>query len=246
VSNFSRQWYMRVLLYLWRTYPCCSFFFFHSAWCFSFLLSVKRFDLYYSISRALLRPLGGVISMTVVFFLLLCFTLCPFVTKRGSNFYFWPGMYFQTGQVIFVPEWPKGEFVSILASFCVWTKSLMCKDAVNRDSTCQSIFRRLCTTKKIEDFRFPVNRPDVHLSTVQFVWTTCSSWLDTRQTSIIRPDDVSFRPDPSLYREASVPTCIRPDILAAHPDDHQWSISFRFFPSSEYGKIYTPSGCDHT
>jgi hypothetical protein len=34
------------------------------------------------------------------------------------------GMYFQTGQVIFVPEWPKGEFVSILASF--WTKSLVC------------------------------------------------------------------------------------------------------------------------
>jgi hypothetical protein len=48
-------------------------------------------------------------------------------------------MYFQTGQVIFVPEWPKGEFVSILASFCVWTKSLKCKDAVNRDSTIQSL-----------------------------------------------------------------------------------------------------------
>jgi len=28
--------------------------------------------------------------------------------------------------VIFVPEWPKGEFVSILASFYVWTKSLVC------------------------------------------------------------------------------------------------------------------------
>jgi hypothetical protein len=27
------------------------------------------------------------------------------------------------------------HFVSILASFCVWTKSLMCKDAVNMDST---------------------------------------------------------------------------------------------------------------
>jgi hypothetical protein len=26
--------------------------------------------------------------------------------------------------VIFVLEWPEGEFVSILASFCVWTKSL--------------------------------------------------------------------------------------------------------------------------
>jgi hypothetical protein len=61
-------------------------------------------------------------------------------------------MYFQTGQVIFVLEWPKGEFVSILNSLCVWTKSLMCKDVVNRDSTIQSIFTRLCTAKKLEDF----------------------------------------------------------------------------------------------
>jgi hypothetical protein len=82
--------------------------------------------------------------------------------------------------VIFVPEWPKGEFVSILASFCVWTKSLMCKDAINMDSTCQSIFRRLYTVKKIEDFRLPVSRPDdvlsrldAHLSTAPFVRTTC-------------------------------------------------------------------------
>jgi len=36
----------------------------------------------------------------------------------------------------------------------------MCKDVVNRDSTCQSIFRRLCTAKKIEDFRLLVSRPD--------------------------------------------------------------------------------------
>jgi hypothetical protein len=137
-------------------------------------------------------------------------------------------MYFQTGQVIFVPEWPKGEFVSILASFCVWTKSLMCKDAVNRDSTCQSIFRRLCIAKKIEEFRLLVSCPDdvlsrpvVHLSTVPSVRTTCSSRPDARQTNIIRPDDVSFRQDPPLYREASVPACIRPDISAARPDAHQ-------------------------
>jgi hypothetical protein len=72
------------------------------------------------------------------------------------------------------------QFVSILASFCVWTKSLMCKDSVNKDSTCQSIFKRLCTAKKIEDFRLPVNRPDdvlshpdAHLSTAPFVRTTC-------------------------------------------------------------------------
>jgi hypothetical protein len=96
------------------------------------------------------------------------------------------------------------ESVSILASFCVWTKSLMCKDAVNRDSTCQSIFRRLCTVKKIEDFRFPVSRPDdmssrpnAHLSTIPSVRTTCSSRPDTKQTSIIRPDDVSFPSGPS-------------------------------------------------
>jgi hypothetical protein len=116
----------------------------------------------------------------VWFFPLLCFTLFPFVTKRGSDFIFGPGMYFQTGQVIFLPEWPKWEFVCILASFCVWSKSLMCKDAANRDSTCQSIFRRLCTAKKIEDFRLPVSRPDdvlsrpeAHLSTVPYVRTTC-------------------------------------------------------------------------
>jgi hypothetical protein len=74
----------------------------------------------------------------------------------------------------------------------------MFKDAVNRDSTCQGIFRRLCTAKKIEYFRFPVSRPDdvssrldVHLSTVPSFWTTCSSRPDARQTSIIRPDDVN-------------------------------------------------------
>jgi hypothetical protein len=72
-------------------------------------------------------------------------------------------------------------FVSILTSFCVWTKSLMRKDVVKRDSTCQSIFRRLCTTKKIEDFRFPVSCPDdmsscpdVNQSAVPSARTTCS------------------------------------------------------------------------
>jgi hypothetical protein len=62
-------------------------------------------------------------------------------------------MYFQTGQVIFVPEWPKGEFVSILASFCVWRKSLKCKDAVNRDST----FRVMSVVSacKSEEFQVP-------------------------------------------------------------------------------------------
>lgn len=47
-------------------------------------------------------------------------------------------MYFQTGRVIFVPEWPNGEFVSILALFCVWTKSLMCKRCCKHEFHFQS------------------------------------------------------------------------------------------------------------
>jgi hypothetical protein len=91
-------------------------------------------------------------------------------------------MYFQTGQVIFVPEWLKREFVSILASFCVWTKSLMCKDVVNRDSTCQNIFQKTLHCEKARRFQIPCQtserrvipsgRPSVHCS--------------------IRPDYVSF------------------------------------------------------
>jgi hypothetical protein len=137
-------------------------------------------------------------------------------------------MYFQTGQVIFVPEWPKGEFVSILASFCVWKKSLMCKDVVNRDSTCQSIFRRLCIAKKDRRFQIPCQPsgrrvipsgcPTVHCSIRP---DDVSYRPDARQTSIIRPDDVSFRLDPPLYQEASVPSCIRPDVPATRLDVHQ-------------------------
>jgi hypothetical protein len=88
-----------------------------------------------------------------------------------------------------------------LASFCVWTKSLMCKDAVNRDSTCQSIFRRLCTAKKIEDFRFPISRPDdvlsrpdAHLSIAPFVRMTCHTDQTTdRPASSVRTTYLSVQ-----------------------------------------------------
>jgi hypothetical protein len=60
-------------------------------------------------------------------------------------------------------------------------------------------FQKTRHCEKFEDFRFPVSRPDevsscpdVPLSTVPSVRTTCSSRPDARQTSIIRPDDVSF------------------------------------------------------
>jgi hypothetical protein len=120
-------------------------------------------------------------------------------------------MFFQTGQVIFVPDWPKGEGVSIFASFCVWTKSLMRKDAVNKDNPYQSFFRRLCTAKKIEDFRVPVSglddraipsgRPSV---TIPYVRTTCHTVWTPDRPSIIRPGDVSLRPNPPLCRKGSI------------------------------------------
>jgi hypothetical protein len=135
-------------------------------------------------------------------------------------------MYFQTGQVIFVPEWPKGEFVSILISFCVWTKSLKCKDAINRDSTfsesaSQKNSSSLSAARTIEP-----SHSDAHLSTVPSFRTTCHTvrMLD-RPASTVRTK-CSFRPDPILYREVSVPACIRPDVLAACLDASQYSISF--------------------
>jgi hypothetical protein len=55
----------------------------------------------------LLRPLGGVIFIYSLF-LLPCFTLCPFVTKRGSNFYSWTGNVFPNRSSDFCPRMAKG------------------------------------------------------------------------------------------------------------------------------------------
>jgi len=68
---------------------------------------------YYSVYPGPSETVRGSNFWYSYFCLLLCFTLCPFVTKRGSYFYFWIGIVFLTGQVIFVPEWPKGKFVSL-------------------------------------------------------------------------------------------------------------------------------------
>jgi hypothetical protein len=129
------------------------------------------------------------------------------------------------------------HIVSSLDSFCVWTKSLMCKDAVNRDSTCQSIFKRLCTVKKIEDFRFPVShpddvlsRPDAHLSTIPSVRTTCHPvWTLERPASSVRTKYLSFRPlhciEKLLFQLASVRTSQQP--VRTPNSDRQISDSFQ-------------------
>jgi hypothetical protein len=111
-------------------------------------------------------------------------------------------------------EQPKG---------CCWPHSvfgqnhLFVKMLFNRDSTIQKCFRCFCTTFKTKDFRVPVSRPDDVSS---------------------RPDDVPYRPDarqtkhhlsgrcafpfgPSLFREATVPACIRTEVSTARPDSSQ-------------------------
>jgi hypothetical protein len=60
------------------------------------------------------------------FFNYTLFTLCPFKTKRGSIFLFWTGNVFLNRLSVFVPEWPNGEFVSILCwQHYGWQKHFM-------------------------------------------------------------------------------------------------------------------------
>jgi hypothetical protein len=109
-----------------------------------------------------------------------------------------------------------------------WTKSLVCKDTFSQGFHYSEVLHMILHCFYKSRFRFPVSRPDdvssrpdAHLSTVPAVRTP-------DRPSIIRSDDVDFRPNPSLNRETFVPACIGPDDSTACPYDVQWSISFRF------------------
>jgi hypothetical protein len=116
-----------------------------------------------------------------------------------------------------------------LASFCVWTKSLICKDAANRDSTVQSEVRGIS--------KFPVSRPDdvssrpdAHLSTAPSVRTMCHPirTLDTpasfvQTTCFIRPDDVLLPSGHFTVSRSFCASLLCPDVLAARPDAYQFS-----------------------
>jgi hypothetical protein len=112
--------------------------------------------------------------------------------------------------------------VSILASFCVWTKSLICKDAVNRDSTIQSEVRRIS--------KFPVSHPDnvssrldAHLSTFSSVQMICLSVRTSdRQASFVRTT-CFFRLDTYIVSRNFCASLLRPDVSAACPDAYQFS-----------------------
>jgi hypothetical protein len=113
--------------------------------------------------------------------------------------------------------------VSILALFCVWTKSLMCNDAVNRDS----IFKVKSGDSAWESEEFqvpcqlsgrcviPSGRPSVYCS--------------------IHPDDVSFRPD---IRQTSI---ICPDDMLL-PSGHLHRIEKLLCQLSSSGRFSSTSG----
>jgi len=151
-------------------------------------------------------------------------------------------MYFQTGHVIFVPEWPKGEFVSIWPHYVFWTKSLVYKRCI----TGILLFRN---ASESEDFSVPYQPSGRSSHTVRTPIYHCS----------IRPDDVPYCPNskqtkhhpsgrhvspsgPSTVSRRFYPTCIRPDVSVARLDASRYSNSLRFFPSSNNGKIDQPSG----
>jgi hypothetical protein len=164
----------------------------------------------------------------------------------------WTRIVFLTGQVIFVPEWPKRKFVSIIGLILFGQNHLYVKDAVLQGIP---LFRRFCLQVRKSPVLcqpsgqschpiwmpiYPLFHPSGRraipsrcpTNQASSVRTTCHSIRTHDRPSIIRPDDVTFCPDAPLYREASVPACIRPDVSAARPDASQRSISFRFFPSS--------------
>jgi len=124
-----------------------------------------------------------------------------------------------------------------LASFCVWTKSLVCKDAFTGiplfrvpsvDSALrvnQKIFSSLSAVQTTTP-----SRPDGHLSTIPSVRTTCHTVWTPDRPSIICPDDVLSRPDlhcieKLLCQLASVQTSQQP--VWTHLCDRSASESFQ-------------------
>jgi hypothetical protein len=93
-------------------------------------------------------------------------------------------MFFQTGQVIFVPEWPKGEFVSIIGLILFGQNHLYVKDTILQGIL---LFRRISKdfARKSENLWFPVSRPDDRAIPSGRPSVNCS----------IRPDDVPYCPN---------------------------------------------------
>jgi hypothetical protein len=131
--------------------------------------------------------------------------------------------------------------VSILALFYVWTKSLICKDAANRDSIVQSEVRRNSSSlSAVRTMCHPVRTPTVPAPSVR---TTCH----TVRTQTVQHHPSGRRPPsvwtPTQYRGSSVPACFLPDVSAAFPDATQFSngslILSKFQEREEQSTVWT-------
>jgi len=76
-----------------------------------FATFIKILDFITLFTLVLLRPLGGVIFIVIDFY----YSILPFVPswQKWGVIFFLDWDFIFTGQVIFVPEWPKGEFVNL-------------------------------------------------------------------------------------------------------------------------------------
>jgi hypothetical protein len=64
-------------------------------------------------------------------------------------------------------------------------------------------------------------------TTVPFVWTTCHTVWTPVRPSIIRPDDVHFRPDPPLSREVSIQLASVWTPLGTRPVSNSFQVSIK-------------------
>jgi hypothetical protein len=149
--------------------------------------------------------------------------------KGGVIFIFGPGMYFQIGQVIFVPEWPKGEFVSIIGLILCLDKILFVKMLFYKGFRYSKVFQKILHCLIVRRFPIPCQSSGRSCHPVRTLICPLFHPSGRRvlpfgrpdRTCIIRPDDVLSPSGPSLFREATVPACIRPDVSAARPDASQ-------------------------
>jgi hypothetical protein len=139
--------------------------------------------------------------------------------------------------VIFVTEWPKGEFVSNWPH-SVGQNHFFVKMLFNRDYFIQKCFQKILHSLQVRN----------SVPCQQFGGLVIPSGLPAVQ-STSRSDDVSYRPDAHQSKASSVqtfpcvekfriaPACIRPDISAARPDDSQCLTSFRIsFQNTDMGR----------
>jgi hypothetical protein len=126
-------------------------------------------------------------------------------------------MYFQTGKVIFVPEWPKGEFVNIIGLILFGQNHLYVKDVLQGIP----LFSRVLedSAYKSENLRFPVSHPDDRA-----IPSGCPSVHYS-----IRPNDMPYRPDARQTKH--------------HPSGRRDFPSRRTTVSRSFCSSLHPSGC---